>query len=76
MTSSTKLARALVDVAMGRAKANLVIRGGKWVSVQSGEIIPDTDIAIVQQNLQLPYYKFPYLANSNDFTNKIVLVSQ
>lgn len=38
-------------------------------------VYPDTDIAIVQQNLQLPYYKFPYLANSNDFTNKIVLVS-
>ena len=47
MTSSTKLTRALVDVAMGRAPADLVIRGGKWVSVQSGEIIPNTDIAIV-----------------------------
>src|SRR3990172_8460319 len=32
---------------MGRAHADLVIRGGKWVSVQSGEIIPDIDIAIV-----------------------------
>ncbi len=47
MTSSTKLTRALVDVAMGRAPADLVIRGGKWVSVQSGEIIANTDIAIV-----------------------------
>lgn len=47
MTPSTKLTRTLVDVAMGRAHADLVIRGGKWVSVQSGEIIPDTDIAIV-----------------------------
>ena len=47
MTSSTKLTQALVDVAMGRAHADLVIRGGKWVCVQSGEIIPDTDIAIV-----------------------------
>ena len=47
MTSSTKLTRALVDVAMGRAPADLVIRGGKWVSVQSGEIIPNTDISIV-----------------------------
>ena len=51
MTSSTKLTRALVDVAMGRAHANLVIRGGKWVSVQSGEIIPDTDIAIVEGHI-------------------------
>lgn len=47
MTSSTKLTRALVDVAMGRTPADLVIRGGKWVCVQSGEIIPNTDIAIV-----------------------------
>ncbi|MBL8079631.1 MAG: adenine deaminase [Anaerolineales bacterium] len=51
MTSSTKLTKALVDVAMGRAHADLVIRGGKWVSVQSGEIIPDTDIAIVQGHI-------------------------
>ncbi len=47
MTPSTKLTRTLVDVAMGRAHADLVIHSGKWVSVQSGEIIPDTDIAIV-----------------------------
>jgi len=47
MTSSSKLTRTLVEVAMGRAKADLVIQGGRWVSVQSGEIIPNTDIAIV-----------------------------
>jgi len=46
MPSSTKLTRSLVDVAMGRASADLVILNGKWVSVQSGEIIPGTDIAI------------------------------
>lgn len=37
----------LVDVAMGRAKADLVIRNGRWVNVHSGEIIPNTDLAIV-----------------------------
>ena len=46
MPSSTKLTRALVDVAMGRLPADLVIRNGKWVAVQSGEIIPGTDVAI------------------------------
>jgi adenine deaminase len=46
MPSSTKLTRALVEVAMGRLPADLVIRNGNWVSVQSGEIIPDSDIAI------------------------------
>ncbi len=48
MTASTKLTAALIDVAMGRAHADLVIRNGKWVSVQSGEIIPNMDIAVVQ----------------------------
>ena len=51
MTPSTKLTRALVDVATGRAPADLVIRGGKWVCVQSGEIIPNTDIAIVDGHI-------------------------
>jgi adenine deaminase len=46
MPSSTKLTRSLIDVAMGRGPADLVIRSGKWVSVQSGEIIPNSDIAI------------------------------
>lgn len=39
-------APALVDVAMGRAPADLVVRGGVWVNVHSGECIPDTDIAV------------------------------
>lgn len=44
--SITNLTRTLVDVAMGRTPADLVIRNGRWVSVQSGEIIPATDVAI------------------------------
>jgi adenine deaminase len=40
------ISRSLVDVAMGRTPADLVIRNGRWVCVQSGEIIPGTDIAI------------------------------
>ena len=51
MSSSAKLTGSLVDVAMGRVPADLVIRGGKWVSVQSGEIIPRTDIAIVDGHI-------------------------
>jgi adenine deaminase len=46
MPSSTKLTRSLVDTAMGRIPADLVIRNGQWVSVQSGEIIPKTDVAV------------------------------
>src|SRR5688572_7582986 len=37
----------LIDVAMGRSPADTVIRKGRWVNVHSGEIIPDTDIAII-----------------------------
>jgi len=40
------VARQLIDVAMGRTPADLVIRNGRWVNVHSGEIIPGTDIAI------------------------------
>lgn len=38
----------LVDVAMGRKPADLVVRNGRWVNVHSGEIIPATDIAIAE----------------------------
>jgi adenine deaminase len=40
-------ARELVDCAMGRIPANVVIRHGQWVCVQTGEIVPNTDIAIL-----------------------------
>ncbi len=36
----------LVDVAMGRQPADLVIRQGRWLNVHTGEIIPGTDVAI------------------------------
>lgn len=36
----------LVDVAAGRIPADKIVKGGKWVCVQSGEIIPKTDVAI------------------------------
>lgn len=44
----TQRTRHLVDVAMGREPADLVIRDGRWVCVQSGEIVPSTDIAIAR----------------------------
>jgi adenine deaminase len=51
MTSSAKLTHSLVDVAMGRKAADLVIRNGQWVCVQSGEIIPGTDVAVVDGHI-------------------------
>jgi adenine deaminase len=41
------LSQTLVNVAMGRTPAELVIKNGQWVCVQTGEIIPQTDLAIV-----------------------------
>ena len=42
----SKTAPFLVDVAMGRQPADLVVRNGRWVNVHSGEIIAGTDLAI------------------------------
>jgi adenine deaminase len=41
-----ELSTQLVDVAMGRKPADLVIRNGRWVNVHSGEIIAGTDVAV------------------------------
>lgn len=41
-----EVTKDLVDVAMGRQPADMVVKNGRWVNVHSGEIIPNTDIAI------------------------------
>jgi adenine deaminase len=46
IAEQARISLNLTDVAMGRKPADLVIRGGKWVCVQSGEIVPDTDLAV------------------------------
>ncbi|RMF37266.1 MAG: adenine deaminase [Alphaproteobacteria bacterium] len=46
LTSWPDAAPRLIEVAAGRAPADMVIRGGRWVNVHSREVIPDTDIAI------------------------------
>jgi len=39
--------RDLVNVAMGRKPADLVVRNGRWVNVHSGEVIDGTDLAVI-----------------------------
>ncbi|MGB9799090.1 MAG: adenine deaminase [Thermanaerothrix sp.] len=46
-----EVTRRLVDCAMGRLPADKVIRNGLWVSVQTGEIIPNTNIAILGERI-------------------------
>jgi adenine deaminase len=41
-------AARLVDVAAGRAAADMVLTSGRWVNVYSGEIIPETTVAIAE----------------------------
>jgi len=41
-----EVTKDLVDVAMGRRPADLVVRNGHWVNVHSGEILPGYDVAI------------------------------
>jgi len=47
----TTITQTLTDVAMGRMPADLLIRNGRWVCVQSGEIIPGTDIAVIGERI-------------------------
>jgi len=47
----TQRTQTLVAVAMGREPADMVVRNGRWVCVQSGEIIPGTDIAVKERRI-------------------------
>lgn len=48
---SQRSRQRLVDVALGRAHADLVIRGGTLVNVYTGELIPNTDVAIAWERI-------------------------
>lgn len=41
----------MIDCAMGRVPADIVIRNGTWACVQSGEFIPKTDVAILRHRI-------------------------
>ncbi len=43
--------RALINCAMGRLPADIVIRDGTWACVQSGEFVPHTDVAILRHRI-------------------------
>lgn len=48
---TAEMTRKLVDCAMGRLPADLVIRNGRWVCVQSGEILDHTDVAVLGERI-------------------------
>lgn len=43
--------KGLTACAMGREPATLVVKNGKWVSVQTGEVIDHTDIAVLNNKI-------------------------
>jgi adenine deaminase len=53
------VAARLISVAAGRAPADLVITGGRWVNVYSGEIIGGTTVAIAEG-------RFAYVGRHSD----------
>ncbi len=56
-----QVTKDLVDVAMGRKPATMVIKNGRWVNVHSGEIIPNTDVAIWHSRIA-------YVGENADYT--------
>jgi adenine deaminase len=46
LKSWPECAARLIAIAAGRAAADMVIRGGRWVNVQSREILDKPDIAL------------------------------
>lgn len=59
--------RTLVDVAMGRASADLLIRNGLWVCVQSGEIIATTDVAVKDERIAYVGHNASHTVGKNTF---------
>ncbi len=64
------IVKSLIDVAMGRKPADLVIKNGTWVCVQSGEIIPDTDVAVKEGRVA---YVGPDASHTIDSNTTLVL---
>jgi adenine deaminase len=48
-----EITRLLVDVALGRIKADLVIKNGVLVNVNSGEVLDEMDVAVKGDRIAL-----------------------
>ena len=69
LKSWAELGPELVAVAMGRKSADTVVKNANWVNVHSGEIIPNTDIAIYQGRFA---YVGPDAAHATGSKTKII----
>ena len=68
MPSSTQLTHNLIDVAMGRKPADRVLRKVTWVCVQSWELVPESDISII--NMAIVANKLSEIGGGQVVVNK------
>ena len=75
LTNSILAIEGVKDINTKRRIGNTIITTPGISFIAYNPVYPDKDINIVSQNLQLPYYKYPYIHNVLDFVNKITVVT-
>ena len=75
LTNSILAIEGVKDINTKRRVGNTVITTPGVSFLVYNPVYPDKDINIVSQNLQLPYYKYPYIHNVLEFINKITVVT-
>jgi hypothetical protein len=75
LTNSILAIEGIKDINTKRKVGNTVITTPGVSFLVYNPVYPDKDINIVSQNLQLPYYKYPYIHNVLEFINKITVVT-
>ena len=53
---------------------NISFKGISLISYNP--LYPTADIELVNQNITLPYFKFPYFINPNSLSSKIVVIDE
>lgn len=75
LTNSILAIEGVKDINTKRKIGNTIITTPGISFIVYNPVYPDKDVDIVSQNLQLPYYKYPYIHNVLDFINKITVVT-
>ena len=61
-------------VQRGNTDENISFKGLSLVSFNP--LYPTADIEIVNQNITLPFFKFPYFINPNSLSSKVVVIDE
>lgn len=73
LTNSLFALEGITEINTIRKIGNSTIRVPGISLLIYNPVYPFNDISITTQDVQLPYYKFPFLNNPLDFTNKIIV---